>query len=145
MYRRILLAHDGSRFSAPALHQATELAGQCESELHLVGVVAINSASVVAEGFGGGNDPWGYEQSMLERTLNGAAEEIRAKGIVVDVATRLGDPGMEIVKAARELKADLVVVGHSGKGVLARLFQGSVGSELLNNLPCSLLIATGGA
>ena len=37
------------------------------------------------------------------------------------------------------------VVGHTGKGVLARLFQGSVGAELLNNLQCSLLVATGEA
>ena len=145
MYRKILLAHDGTHFVAPALRQAEELARHCGAELHLLGVVVINTATAIAEGFGGGSDAWGYEQSALEQSLNDAAQALRDKGLTVGISIRLGNPGAEIANAAHELKADLVVIGHSGKGVLGRLFQGSVGAELLSNLPCSLLIATHGA
>ena len=67
------------------------------------------------------------------------------QGLGVSTSIRFGSPGIEIAACAHEMKADLVVIGHTGKGVLARLFEGSVGAELLNNLPCSLLVATGEA
>jgi nucleotide-binding universal stress UspA family protein len=41
--------------------------------------------------------------------------------------------------------ADLVIVGHSDKGILARWFEGSVGAGLVRDLPCNLLIASGEA
>jgi nucleotide-binding universal stress UspA family protein len=53
-----------------------------------------------------------------------------------------GDPQAEIIHYAHEIKADLVVLGHSGKGFIARWFEDSVGSKLLADLPCSLLIVT---
>jgi nucleotide-binding universal stress UspA family protein len=53
---------------------------------------------------------------------------------------RSGDPAVEIAAYAHEIGASLVVLGHTGKGALARWFQGSVGAKLLDHLPCSLLI-----
>jgi hypothetical protein len=37
------------------------------------------------------------------------------------------------------------VLGHSEKGMIIHWFEGSVGTELLTNLPCSLLSATDAA
>ena len=111
-----------------------------------MGVVVTTGVGAIAEGYGGGGiDVWGMEQEDLQHALDTAARDLGGEGLTVSTSIRLGSPGTEIAACAHEIKADLVVVGHTGKGVLARLFQGSVGAELLNNLPCSLLVATGKA
>ena len=145
VYQKILLAYDGTTSSSAALRQSVDLARHCKAELHLLGVVAATTATAVAEGFGGGTDIWGQDHDYLQQALDTAAHDLGGQGLSVSTSIRFGSPGIEIATCAHEIKADLVVVGHTGKGVLARLFQASVGAELLNNLPCSLLVATGEA
>jgi nucleotide-binding universal stress UspA family protein len=57
-------------------------------------------------------------------------------------AIRDGEAASEIIAYVHAVKADCVVVGHNHKGVLARWFEGSVGTRLLDALPCSLLVAS---
>jgi nucleotide-binding universal stress UspA family protein len=44
--------------------------------------------------------------------------------------------------AALKQAADLAMLGHTEKGVIARWFQDSLGAQLLDHLPCSLLIVS---
>ena len=155
MYQKILLAYDGTTSSSAALRQSVDLARHCKAELHLLGVVAISPTTAVAGAslVGGAvvgaypvvEEIWGRDQAYLRQALDAAVHDLGGQGLGVSTSIRFGSPGIEIASCAHEIKADLVVVGHTGKGVLARLFQGSVGAELLNNLPCSLLVATGEA
>ena len=73
--------------------------------------------------------------------MDNAAHELGGQDMNVVTGVRTGDPGIEIVAYANEIKADLALLSHTDKGILARLFEGSVGAELLRNLPCSMLIA----
>lgn len=59
-----------------------------------------------------------------------------------DVVTRLrtGDVAEEIVMAAEELGAELVIVGSHGHSGLQHFILGSVSSKVLNYAPCSVLI-----
>jgi nucleotide-binding universal stress UspA family protein len=74
--------------------------------------------------------------SILTR-LQGSLERFRAEGeaLVVD-----GHAGLAIVKAARELPAELVVVGTRGRTGLSRLTLGSVAETVLSSAPCSVLV-----
>lgn len=45
----------------------------------------------------------------------------------------------EILKAAEELKADLIVVANQGKGAVARLVLGSVAQQVLKDAHCDVL------
>jgi len=141
MYQKILVAYDGSSFSDVALHQGRDLAQLCKAELHLVGIVATTGYSAMAEGVGG-IDIWGMERSALEVALDDAVRDLSAHGLKPTTSIREGIPSNEIAECAAELGADLVVIGHTDKGVLARWFEGSVGSGLLRDLPCNLLVAT---
>jgi nucleotide-binding universal stress UspA family protein len=152
MYKKILLAYDGTASSSTALRQSVDLATHCKAELHLLGVVAITAASASAGAAVGGaivgaypvmNEIWAQDQESLRQALETAAQDLGRKGLSVGTSIRFGSPGFEVAACAHDIQADLVVIGHTGKGVLARLFEGSVGAELLNNLPCSLLVATG--
>ena len=143
-YQKILLAYDGSSFSASALRQGADLARLCQAELHLLGIVETTGSSLIVEAEGQ-IDVWGPERQDIERALESAAHDLGRKGVKTTTSIRQGDPAIDIVTYALEIKADLVVLGHSEEGIIVRWFDGSVGTELLNNLPCSLLIATGTA
>lgn len=144
MYRKILLAYDGSTFSDAVLGQGVALARLCGAELHLLSIVATSGATAIAEAFGP-SDVLGFEQRELEQAVAMALQDTRKQGVTVTACVRIGDPAVAIVEYAREIHADLIVLGHSSKGVLSRWLQGSVGAYLLDHLPCSLLVATGGA
>jgi len=142
MYRKILLAYDGSTFSAAVLRQGAELANLCKAELHLLSIVVTTGAMGMAESVGS-SDVWGLEQEQLQPVVEAAVQELHHQGLTVISCVRYGDPAVEIAAYAHEVDADLVVLGHTSKGMLTRWFRGSVGAKLLDHLPCSLLIATG--
>jgi nucleotide-binding universal stress UspA family protein len=142
MYKKILIAYDGSEFSDVAMKQGCELARLCGAQIELVGIVATTGYSAMAEGVGG-IDIWGMERDALEAALGHAARKMSGQGLKAQTSLREGNPAHEIASHAKEEGADLVVVGHSDKGILARWFEGSVGAGLLRELPCNLLVATG--
>lgn len=81
-----------------------------------------------------------------------AVEQLAAAGRAVEVQVRLGDPATEVVAAAREWPADIVVIGSNGEPLLRRLLLGSVARKVLHAVPSSVLVArphaatgTGGA
>ena len=45
----------------------------------------------------------------------------------------------EILKAAEDLKADLIIVATSGKGAVARMVLGSVAGQVLKDAKCDVL------
>lgn len=140
MYRRILLAYDGSSVSDAVLRQGAELARVCKAEVHLLGIVATTAAMAIAESIGP-TDVLGFEQRDMQRLVDAAVQDIRGQGLSVTASIRFGDPAVEIVAYAREVDANLIVLGHKSRGTLTRWLQGSVGAHLLHHLPCSLLVA----
>ena len=141
MYKTILVAYDGAEFSESALKQAADLATLCKAELHLFAVVSTIGGMALAEA-AGSVDVLGIEQKHLKSVLDDAAKRLSAEGVRVATAIRMGSPGHEIAEHAHEIHADLVVLGRSDKGLLGRWLEGSVGSAVLRNMPCSVLIAT---
>jgi nucleotide-binding universal stress UspA family protein len=84
------------------------------------------------------------EREEEERVRAGARDRLRAlldrvgadgEAIVAD-----GAPAAAIVAAARELPAELVVVGTVGRSGLARLALGSVAEAVVGAAPCSVLV-----
>ena len=144
MFGKILVAYDGSLPGSPALRQSAELALLCKAELHLLGIVVTTGFMALAEGTGS-IDVWGLERKSLSKAQDAAVHHLVAQGVTVVPSIREGAPEEEIIAHAHEIKADLVVIGHSGKGLIARWLEGSVGAELVSHLPCSLLIATDAA
>jgi nucleotide-binding universal stress UspA family protein len=69
-----------------------------------------------------------------------------AEGVLIDdarvvVDVRVGSPTHEIVALARELNADLIVVGTHGFGGVRRLILGSVADAVARHASCPVLIA----
>jgi len=140
MYKKILLAYDGSEHAAAALRHSSELARLCNAELHLLGVVVI-SGSIVVTGAYGAADFFGQEEAAIDAALKAAVDDLGGQ-LSVHTRIRTGDPAVQIAAHAHEIGADLAVIGHSDKGFVAWLFEGSTGAKLIRDLPCNLLVVT---
>jgi nucleotide-binding universal stress UspA family protein len=57
-----------------------------------------------------------------------------------DLLIRSGDAPNEIIKAAKDIKADLIVVGAKGRSAVEQFLLGSVSNKLTMHAPCSVLV-----
>lgn len=86
------------------------------------------------------------QDAERERALSIAQEAITvlgSSGRVAQPLIRDGDPKREIIDAARELDASLVVTGSRGQGGFAGLVLGSVSRGVSMAAPCSVLVVGG--
>ena len=79
-------------------------------------------------------------QAVQERQAADTTARLRAAGLRAEMQLREGDPVTEIVAAAREDEAALIVVGSRGHTGLARAVLGGVAHGVLTHAPCSVLI-----
>jgi nucleotide-binding universal stress UspA family protein len=137
--RRILCPTDFSTFAERALRQAIPLARWYESDLTVLHVVppAVPVDGMLAYTLPTLGDP--DVRTRLERELAQFAAPARAAGIATDTLLREGALTPKILELARDLPADLLVMGTHGQGGLERLMLGSVTESVLRRAPCPVL------
>ena len=84
-----------------------------------------------------------YEAEALKvhrEIAQDAADRLRAHGMDATSDARAGDPAVELLAAATEVGADLIVVGSRGRTGLARLVLGSVARRVVQQAEASVLI-----
>ena len=118
--RRIVVGFDGSQPALRALEAAAELVGY-GSTLVVV--------TVLEEGTGD-----------ARAALAEARDRLLRYQVAATYVQRVGEPARELVEAARELEADLVVVGASAGALPGRSAPGSVGDEVVRSAPCDVLV-----
>ena len=139
MYKKVLLAYDGSIEGRRALREGAKLAQFCGAEVFLLAVVEISSGTVTLEG--GFAIPVEDQIATYEAILAEGVERLKAIGFSPTARLGMGAAGQEIAGVAEEIGANLVVVGHCPTGPLARWWFGSVGTYLIKHLRCSVLVA----
>jgi nucleotide-binding universal stress UspA family protein len=140
MFQKIVVAYEGSGASEAALRRAAQLARVCHAELHLLGIV-VTSGGLLLDPAHVPDELVAAERRLLLDRQEDTARVLAHAGISTRTCIRDGEPAVEIASYIKEIKADLAVIGHSRKGLLARWLNGSVGMQLLEDLPCSLLVA----
>lgn len=139
MYSRILLAYDGSSDGRRALDQTAELASTAGAEVVLLAVVDVGVDVAVAEGVSVGSSIETQLAQVQQMLVEGAAR-LTALGIRAAMRTETGQPGERIAAVAREIGADLIVLGHRQHSLWSRWMKEPVGPFLLQDPPCNLLI-----
>jgi nucleotide-binding universal stress UspA family protein len=76
---------------------------------------------------------WGGLRAQLE-VLEVANPEIRVESRIVE-----GEPASAILDAARDLSADIIVLGSHGRTGLSRLLMGSVAEHVVRHATCPVL------
>lgn len=131
MFKSALLALDLSRAEAPLLG--------CMPALVSWGVERVVIVHVIRVGYAQG--PQWRQDEQAAAHIETAAAPLRAAGLTVDVQVRAaGVPAEEILSAAREAGADLLVVGSRSHDLVHRLFLGSVARDLIHKARLPVLL-----
>jgi nucleotide-binding universal stress UspA family protein len=142
MYKRILMAYNGTREGHTALFACAEVAAFAKAETHLLAVASMPSSMFLTEGFLP-EELIEEEKKRMQDVLDEGLAILKERGFAVSGHLAVGEPVEEICRLAAELKCDLIVVGHKQKqSFAARWWRGSVGATLLDYAPCSILVAT---
>ena len=137
MFKSIVWANDGSEAAQRALPLVKEMAQPGGATITIVHVVERVEAS------GGVGPTRRVDEPQLQAELERLTRELEQDGfnaslyIDADVGAR---PANEIIKQAREVGADLIVVGSHGHTIIGGLLLGSVAYRLLHVAPCPVLV-----
>jgi len=131
MYTKIIVGHDLHDGGSDALAFARLIAGATGAELVVAGVFPI------------GDLPHGFEAQWREQEEQIAAEiQIIADQVGAEAeAFPSSSPARGLHDLAKEIDADLVVVGSSRHSKVGEILAGNVGLGLLHGGPCAVALA----
>jgi len=133
---KILVPVDGSAYSLKAVETACDLIkSKPPASLVLVSVgmqvPELEEGQYIAEKM----------KALAERALDQAKSLAQEKGVAPEVLLATGvSPADEIVKVAKDVKADMIVIGSRGLAGKTRFFLGSTASKVVTYSPCSVLV-----
>ena len=139
--RRILVPVDFSESARPVLDYARDLARDRGAEILLLHVVGIPVAPF-DPAYGVAADPKMLLEmrASAEKGLKELAEQAEpSRKVAIHTRVLTGSPSREIVREARDGKADLVIVGTHGRTGLRHVFLGSVAENVVRLAPCPVL------
>jgi nucleotide-binding universal stress UspA family protein len=133
---KILVPVDGSAYSLKAVETACDLAkSKPPSSLVLTAVAVeipeLEEGVYIAEKM----------KAQAQVALVKAKEVAQAQGVAAEEALLTGvSPADEIVRAAKDQKVDLIVLGSRGLAGKTKSFLGSTASQVVTYSPCSVLV-----
>ena len=140
MYKRILMAYNGTHEGRTALFACAEIAAFAKAEAHLLAVASMPSSMFLTEGFLP-EELIEEEKKRMQGVLDEGLAALKEHGFSVSGHLAVGEPVEEICRLALQIKCDVIVVGHQQKASWAsRWWRGSVGKSLLDCSPCSIFI-----
>ena len=147
MYQTILVAYNGTPESEVALQECLRMAPGSGAKVHLLAVVSPPPYLLVGEFAAAAvlsvEEGLTAEKEQMESKLSAGAALLRAAGLNVIQYLEVGEPVSVIEDHARQLKVELVIVGHSRhKPIALRWWRGSTDTLLVEKLRCSLLVAS---
>lgn len=137
--KRILVPVDFSSSSQRALDYAQGLAVKFDAAIHLVHVCEVPSIMTPAL------DAYAVAYAGWSQQLGAEAEtqllQVAGKmgGIPTTTEVLFGPPAPAIVEAARTSKADLIVMGTHGHGVVMHALMGNVAERTVRTAACPVL------
>ncbi len=138
--KRVLVAVDFSAVSANAMRYAVAVARQFSATLDVVNALRPDDIELPA------NASAQYGEEMRQGALQKRRKELSkfvkqhaAKLTDVNEFVRLGSPTEEVIEAAKELHADLIVIGTHGRTGLKHLLVGSVAESVLRHADVPVL------
>jgi nucleotide-binding universal stress UspA family protein len=145
MFKKILIAVDGSRYSTHAVETAVNLAKQNEAEVILLHVIRnLSLPKELMEMIATGEvteSRMELLQDSAEIILDGAKEKFTQAGYSnVSSEYLIGSPASTIANYAEENGVDLIVIGHRGISSEGDTLLGGLARKLTNVSRVSCLV-----
>jgi nucleotide-binding universal stress UspA family protein len=137
-FRKVLIAVDSEPVAVHAADVGVELARSLNADVALIHVID----TVPAYGADTGISPGELAAQARQdgKTLMaGFRERLSLQPSALEFVVS-GSPPDEIVKAAREWPADLIVIGSHGRGGVQRALLGSVAEGVMRHALCPVLV-----
>ncbi|MBU1208137.1 MAG: universal stress protein [Proteobacteria bacterium] len=151
---KILYATDLSKNSAYAFRYAVNSAEKHDAKIHILNV--LEKLSPTAESMVSGYISPEKLEAIRKENIEGLKNRIQKRlgefckrellnkpecqERVASIQVVEGDPAEEILRKADDLKADVVIMGTHGKGLLAHTFLGSVAEKVLHRIKIPVFI-----
>ena len=138
MYKKILVAIDGSELSIFALQEAIKMASDSGTDasltvLYVSQFIATFDGTILTEA-----DQ--IKRDVSELVLGKAKPLLVGIKMQNEILTVDGDPAQEICKKAKEGKYELIVLGNRGQGMFTELLTGSVSLKVVQHAHCPVLV-----
>lgn len=137
-FRKILVSIDSDPIAAHAADIGADMARLAGAELafvHVIEPALVNAADT-------GIQPDVFVASAREaarRMIEDFRKRLPTQTAALDFV-QIGNAATEIVNAARDWPADLIVIGSHGRGGLKRALLGSVAEAVMRQAPCPVLV-----
>ncbi len=134
--KKILVPLDGSKNSFRGLDEAIYLARQCGATLTGIFVLPRSPEKV----FRRLQNPEKAELKIADKIMEKAKLRSAQNGIVFNKKIDFGDPAYMIVKFAKSLNYDIIVIGARGQSGIKDIFLGSTSNYILHKSLIPVLI-----
>jgi nucleotide-binding universal stress UspA family protein len=137
MFSKILHANDGSEHAFHALAIALALAKQNNSDLHMVSVEEIDYMPEFIEEV---REETGAAARRFHKVVQRARSMAEESHVKLDTHVIAGHPVRVIVELAKELKAELLVIGATGHSAVYERLVGSRADRIIQLAHCPVLV-----
>jgi nucleotide-binding universal stress UspA family protein len=146
MYRKILVAYNGTVESRSALEECVRLSPGASADVHLLVVVNPPPSLLVGEYAAAAiinvEEELIAEKNKMERELAHGKSMLISAGLNVVAHLEVGEPVNVIKELVDTLGIEIVIVGHSRhKPWAMRWWRGSIDAVLVEKVRCTLLVA----
>jgi nucleotide-binding universal stress UspA family protein len=142
LFQRIVLATDGSEYSANIAKYAIELAKISEAKIYIIYVVDTGVFTSIPM-----DVAWTNMYELLKSEGDEATGKVESEAIAANIEvesfTVEGHPAEEIIKLAEDKSADIIIMGTLGKSGLDRFLLGSVAEKVSRTSKIPVMIVRG--
>lgn len=142
-YSQVVVGFDFSHSARAALSRAIALATR--APFHVLHFVCAIEPHAPLPAVPGKQVDYEYAERVQRALASVIEEELRAADSAIRVHfyvhARIGKPAEEILQLAREVGADLIVVGSKGLTGVERIVLGSVSERVVREAGCAVMVA----
>jgi nucleotide-binding universal stress UspA family protein len=142
LYKKILIATDGSEYTKNAVDYGIDLAKNIGAEIRVIYVIDTAAfASIPMDA------AWESMYELLKQegdtAIKYVTEKAETEGLEVEGNLIEGHPADEIIKYSEKNSISLIVMGTLGKSGLDRFLLGSVAEKIVRNSKIPVLVVRG--
>ena len=138
-FHKILIAVDSEPIAVRAVDVGAELASALRAEIALINVVESALGYPADTGGVPPGEILALAKQDAKKLISNLRRHLSAETIVMELVP-VGSPATEIVRAANDWSADMIVLGSHGRKGVQRALLGSVAEAVMRHAGCPVLV-----